>query len=76
LGIAIAYLHRYIFFMAKMLTTADAAAKLRVNDSRVRQLIRDGRLPSEKFGHIHMIRESDLAKLKIGKPGRPKKSKG
>jgi excisionase family DNA binding protein len=61
--------------MAKMLTTSQAAERLRVNDSRVRQLIHQGRLPAEKFGHIHMIREVDLAKVKKRKPGRPAKAK-
>jgi excisionase family DNA binding protein len=59
--------------MAKLLTTSEAAKRLEVNDSRVRQLIRKGRLPAEKFGHIHMIRESDLGKVRVRKPGRPKK---
>jgi excisionase family DNA binding protein len=61
--------------MAKLLTTSEAARKLKINDSRVRQLIRQGRLPAEKFGHIHMIREFDLGKVRVRKPGRPKKTK-
>jgi excisionase family DNA binding protein len=61
--------------MAKLLTTGEAAKSLGVSTPRVNQLISDGRLPAEKFGHIYMIRESDLAKVRNRKPGRPKKAK-
>jgi excisionase family DNA binding protein len=59
--------------MEAMLTSAEAAAKLKVSSTRIRQLILEGRLPAQKFGHIHQIREADLAKVKNRKHGRPKK---
>jgi hypothetical protein len=34
-------------------------------------MILAGRLPAEKFGHVHMIREEDLALVGNRKPGRP-----
>ncbi len=59
--------------MDKWLTTQEAAEKLGVTDSRVRQLILEGRLPAQKFGRANMIREEDLNLVKDRKPGRPKK---
>lgn len=64
-----------------MLTSSQAAKKLGVTPRRVIAMITAGQLHSEKFGHIHMIHESDLAKIpdvrkpgpKPAKPGRPKK---
>ena len=46
--------------MDKWLTTQQAAERLQLTDSRVRQLILEGRLPAQKFGHLNMIREDDL----------------
>jgi len=57
----------------KILTTKQAAKILKINDSRVRQLILDGRLPAQKLGHVWMIQEKDLQKVVDRKPGRPKK---
>ncbi|OIO61023.1 helix-turn-helix domain-containing protein [Candidatus Aquicultor secundus] len=64
--------------MNEFFTTEDAAKYLNVTPSRIRQLIAEKRLPSEKFGRDHMILESDLAEFaKIGKKktGRPKKER-
>lgn len=60
------------------LSTAEAAARLGVDPSRIRQLIAAGRLKAERFGRrAHMIEESELAhvtKLKPGWPaGKPRK---
>lgn len=57
-----------------LLTTQQAAAELGVTDSRVRQLIIDGKLPAQRFGRSHMIRRSDLKDVVIGNLGRPPKS--
>jgi len=57
----------------KMLTTKKAAEKLRISYVRVNQLIKDGRLPAEKFGRDYMIKESDLKLVEDRKPGRPSK---
>ncbi len=59
--------------MEKVLTTKEVAEKLGVTDSQVRYLILNKKLPAEKLGHIHMIKESDLDKVKNRKVGRPKK---
>jgi excisionase family DNA binding protein len=57
-----------------ILNTSQAAKTLGVDPSRVRVLIREGRLPAEKFGRDYMIQSKDLALVKVRKPGRPKKS--
>ena len=56
------------------LTTKQAAEKLGVTESRIRQLIAEGRLTSEKLGHINVILEKDLAKISPRPIGRPKKT--
>ncbi len=57
--------------MDRILTTTQAAKALGVNNSRVRQFILAGRLPAQKFGHIWLIHEKDLAKVADRKTGRP-----
>ena len=59
--------------MKELLTTQEAAEELGVTDSRVRQLIIDGKLPAQKFGRSHMIKRSDLKDVAIGNRGRPRK---
>ena len=63
--------------MSKYFTTEEAATYLGVTPSRVRQYIAEERLPSEKYGRDHMIKERDLADFaKTGKKrcGRPPKT--
>ena len=55
----------------EMLTTEQAAERLRVTPSRVRVLIREGRLPAEPFGRAYMIRADDLKLVEDRPPGRP-----
>ena len=57
----------------KLLSTSQAAEILGVDDSRVRQLILSGRLPSMQIGRAHLIKESDLALVSDRPVGRPKK---
>jgi excisionase family DNA binding protein len=58
----------------KLLSTKQAAEVLGVDDSRVRQLILSGKLPSMQIGRAHLIKEADLSLVKTyGKAGRPKK---
>ena len=57
----------------KVLTTKEAGEALGINDSRVRQLILEGRLPAIKHGRDWIIMEKDLKKVANRKPGRPKK---
>ena len=62
--------------MDKYLTTDAAATYLGVTAARVRQLILEDKLPSEKNGRDHLIMETSLkAYVRSGrrKPGRPKK---
>ena len=63
-----------------LLTTQQAATKLGVNDSRVRQLIRAGELKAQQFGRAYLLETEEVKKLvgKIGnegKVGRPPKAK-
>ncbi len=63
--------------MSKLYTTESAAEYLGVTPARVRQLIMEGRLKSEKYGRDHLIQEADLQKYTTGgkkKPGRPVKN--
>jgi excisionase family DNA binding protein len=59
----------------KMLTTREAADKLGVSDTRIRQMILSGRLPASQFGKAHVIKEDDLKLVADRKPGRPAKPK-
>jgi len=56
----------------KLLSANDAAKILGVHHSRVRVLIREGRLKAQKVGRAWVILEKDLKKLKILKRGRPR----
>jgi len=60
----------------KLLTTQQAAERLGISEGRVRALILAGRLPAEKFGKAHMIKEKDLELVRERSPGRPKRSQG
>lgn len=63
--------------MSKLLTTEEAAKKLGVSASRVRQLISENRLESKKLGRDHLIEEEQVkyfAKKGRKKRGRPPKS--
>ena len=62
--------------LMKMLTAKQAAEILGVHHSRVRVLIREGRLPAQKIGRDWIIMEPDLELVKVRKPGRPKKRAG
>ncbi len=62
--------------MPALLTTAQAAKRLGVNASRVRQFILEGRLPAMKLGRDNLIREADLKLVKDRKAGRPTTKKG
>jgi excisionase family DNA binding protein len=55
------------------LTTQQVAERLGVHRSRVHALIREGRMPVERFGSLYMIDEDDLNRLEIKRVGRPAK---
>lgn len=61
--------------MESLLTTEEAALRLGVTSARVRAMILAGRLPAQKFGHVHMIRATDLQVVEDRKVGRPPKPK-
>jgi excisionase family DNA binding protein len=62
--------------MDALLTTQQAADKLKISQPRIYQLISEGHLPAQKFGRDYMIREDDL-RLVENRPkvGRPPKAK-
>jgi excisionase family DNA binding protein len=57
-----------------LLTADEAAAILGITPNRVCQLIRDGRLPAQRFGRQYSIRAADVERFKPRSTGRPKKS--
>lgn len=59
-----------------LITTAEAATKLGVHQTRVQVLIRSGRLPAQMIGGTYILNESDLALVANRKVGRPPKPKG
>ena len=58
----------------KLLTTSEVATKLGVTRWRINAMIRDKRLPAERFGGIWLVKEKDLAAVMVRKNGRPKKA--
>ena len=61
--------------MESLPATEGAAERLGITSARVRTLILAGRLPAQKFGHINMIRETNLRRVEERKPGRLPKAK-
>lgn len=55
------------------LTTKQAAERLGVNASRVRQLILAGKLTARKHGTDWVIDERSLSKVAVRRAGRPRK---
>lgn len=67
----------YYYRMSKYYTTKEAARYLGVTAARIRQLILEDRIKSEKMGRDHIISKSELAdyqKQGKRKPGRPLKN--
>lgn len=63
--------------MKKLYTSESAANYLGVTPARVRQLIMDGRIKSEKYGRDHLIEEYQLKEYIANgkkKSGRPRKN--
>ena len=58
--------------MEEFITTTEAAARLNLTPSRVRQLVVSGALPAHKFGPVNMVRISDLELVRerpgVGRP--------
>ncbi len=59
----------------EILNTTAAAEKLKISAIRVRQLIREGRLPAQKVGRDYIIQEKDLKLIENRQNGRPVKDK-
>jgi excisionase family DNA binding protein len=59
--------------VAFVLTTKQAAERLGISESRIRQYIAAGKLKATAFGRSHQITERDLAKFKRPAMGRPRK---
>lgn len=53
--------------------TAEAARRLGITPTRVRQLIRAGRLPATRLGRDWAIEERHLGRVAVRKTGRPRK---
>jgi excisionase family DNA binding protein len=57
--------------MNGLITTKEAAERLKISVRRVQALIASGRLPAEKIGNSFAIKERDLKLVKARKNGRP-----
>ena len=58
-----------------LLTTAEAAARLKISPRRVQALISAGRLAATKIGRDWIIPEYALEAVAERKPGRPKRAR-
>ena len=57
----------------KLLTTAQVAERLGVHRTRVNVLIKEGRLPAQRFGRAFLVLEKDLQLVSERRVGRPPK---
>ena len=58
----------------KIISTAEAAKRLGVTQSRVQKMIAAKRLKATKFGNVWLIDPKDLDTVKDRKVGRPRKA--
>lgn len=61
----------------KLLTTAEVAERLGVHRTRVNVLIKEGRLPAQRFGRAYLVLEKDLqlvSERPVGRPAKESKS--
>jgi Helix-turn-helix domain len=58
-----------------MIDTRGAAHELGVSPRRVQALITAGKLPAQILAGSYIINRADLAKVRLRKPGRPKKKR-
>jgi len=58
-----------------MLTVNEAATRLGVIPRRVRQLIRSGQIPAQKFGRAWAIDERTIEEYRPRPVGRPKEAR-
>ncbi len=55
-----------------LISTKDAATRLKLSVRRVQELVKQGRIPAQLLGGVYLIDHRDLALVKSRKPGRPK----
>lgn len=55
-------------------TVQQVAAELGISVRRVQAMIKDGRLPAEKFGKNWAIKQENVSKVVHRKVGRPRKA--
>jgi len=56
-----------------LISTKDAAARLKLSARRVQELVKQGRIPAQLIGGVYLIDHRDLALVKDRKTGRPRK---
>lgn len=59
--------------MGKLISTAQAAARLGITPPRIQSFIGQGRLPAQRIGRYYAIDEDDLKLVAHRKTGRPRK---
>jgi excisionase family DNA binding protein len=55
-----------------LISTKDAALRLKLSIRRVQELVKAGRIPAQIIGGVYLIDHRDLELVKNRKPGRPK----
>jgi len=58
-----------------LISTKDAALRLKLSMRRVQELVKQGRIPAQLIGGVYLIDHKDLALVKNRKPGRPRTAK-
>jgi excisionase family DNA binding protein len=66
---------KYMSEETKLLSVAEAAAKLGITRGRVNQFISEERLSAQKVGRAYVIKEEDLNLIEKRQNGRPSKTK-
>ena len=56
-----------------LISTKDAALRLKLSMRRVQELIKSGRLPARMIAGVYMIESENLVMVKNRKTGRPRK---
>jgi len=59
-----------------LISTKDAALRLKLSIRRVQELVKQGRIPAQLIGGVYLIDHRDLALVKNRRTGRPKKPAG
>jgi excisionase family DNA binding protein len=55
----------------ELISVAQAAQLLKISPQRIRNFIRDGRLPAMQVGRAFVLQRSDVLKVQRRGPGRP-----